>query len=299
MKTKLLHLFDQQAQLSIVEINNQLQQSTIQTLSQIAEINKLQAGLINLHDGKYSLAYKLDWFDKSTITQLLKEKQLDYQIHLFDKIDSTNNHATKHIEEYPSKTIISCDWQHTGKGRFGRSWSNQIAKDIAITIIYHFSPEFNLALLPMVCAVAINRLLKNHAIKNKIKWPNDIYVEKAKAAGILVENIFRGKQAKTLIGIGLNNLANWERNKLVVDLVQSLDSILAEFELFGFPLLRREWLDNCIHLNKSVLIQQEGLTIDQGIHTDIGEKGELIIKNNSGQNTYSSTNISLLIKDQQ
>ena len=50
-----------------------------------------------------------------------------------------------------------------------------------------------------------NCLLPTQKLPAKIKWPNDIYVENQKIAGILIENTIVGMHLKySVIGIGLN-----------------------------------------------------------------------------------------------
>ena len=296
METKLLRLLSDSS-LSIVELNNKLKQQSLKTLSQIAKINSFYPELIITKNGRYTLSQKLDWLDQVKLLQLIKDKKLGFKLHLLDQTDSTNSYTLRNITQFENKTIISTDWQNSGRGRFGRSWISKIAQDLTVSILYTFEPDFNISLLPAICAVAINRLLKNHSIKNQIKWPNDIYVNKDKVAGVLVENLVRSKQFKTVIGIGLNNFAAWDRNNLLIELVENIDNIINEFKLFGFALLRREWLDNCLHLNKQVIIKKNDIEIDRGIHKDINEKGELIIATKSGEVNYSTSEISLIIEN--
>ena len=296
MEIKLLHWLDKHQPASIADIAKGLKLTTLEILKAIAKINQIQTGLIVNSNATYALAHRLDWLDATKLKELLQNRNLDYAPHIQDKLESSNAYALKHIAQFKSKTIVSCDWQYSGRGRFGRQWLSKIAEDITVSIIYVFPSNFNIALLPIICAVAINRLLKNHSIQNCIKWPNDIYVNETKVAGILVENLVRNQEYHTVIGIGLDNFAALDRNKLLIELVASVDGLISEFNLFGFALLRREWLDNCCHLGKQVAIVQNGNNIADGKHVDIDEQGALVIQNTSGLQTYSSSAISLLIK---
>lgn len=297
MEIKLLQLLSQNNKLSIGELSKSLGLSTLQILAIIARINTLKTGSIISSGSNYRLSHPLNWLDHSTIQKLLEAQQLNYNVHLLSQTESTNSYALKNINQLPHKSIVSCDWQSAGRGRFGRNWLSTIAHDLTVSVVYNFNANFNLKLLPLICAVAVNRLLKNYRISNQIKWPNDIYQanSKLKICGILVENIFRNQINHSIIGIGIDNLASWERNQLLVDLVLSLDKLVQEFELFGFALLRREWLDNCLHLNQKVRVVQHGETIAHGVHIDISEQGELIIKTASGIQKFSSSSISLCI----
>lgn len=293
MEIKLLKTLEEYTSLTIHELSEHLGQNSLQTLSQIAHISEIAPQLIKSDNGKYQLNRQLNWL---TQEQLKAPLTNNHQLVILDSIPSTNTYALENINTLPDKTIISCNWQYAGRGRFERRWLSTIAHDLTASFIYHFERDINIALLPLVSAIAVNRLLKNYSITNKIKWPNDIYVDQQKIAGILVESRISTNMSKVVIGIGLDNFRNWERNQLLADLTLVLDNILSEFVLFGFALIRREWLDNCMHINDEVSLIENGIEIARGIHHDIGTNGELIIKTENQLKSYSSSLISLKTK---
>lgn len=293
MEIKLLKTLEEYTSLTIHELSEHLGQNSLQTLSQIAHISEIAPQLIKSDNGKYQLNRQLNWL---TQEQLKASLTNNHQLVILDSIPSTNTYALENINTLPDKTIISCNWQYAGRGRFERRWLSTIAHDLTVSFIYHFERDINIALLPLVSAIAVNRLLKNYSITNKIKWPNDIYVEQQKVAGILVESRISTNMSKVVIGIGLDNFRNWERNQLLADLTLVLDNILSEFVLFGFALIRREWLDNCMHINDEVSLIENGIEIARGIHHDIGTNGELIIKTEDQLKSFSSSLISLKTK---
>lgn len=293
MEIKLLKILEEYTSLTIHELSEHLGQNSLQTLSQIAHISEIAPQLIKSDNGKYQLNRQLNWLTQEKLKASLTN---NHQLVILDSIPSTNTYALENINTLPDKTIISCNWQYAGRGRFERRWLSTIAHDLTVSFIYHFERDINIALLPLVSAIAVNRLLKNYSITNKIKWPNDIYVEQQKVAGILVESRISTNMSKVVIGIGLDNFRNWERNQLLVDLTLVLDNILSEFVLFGFALIRREWLDNCMHINDEVSLIENGIEIARGIHHDIGTNGELIIKTENQLKSYSSSLISLKTK---
>ncbi len=293
MEIKLLKTLEEYTSLTIHELSEHLGQNSLQTLSQIAHISEIAPQLIKSDNGKYQLNRQLNWLTQEKLKALLTN---NHQLVILDSIPSTNTYALENINTLPDKTIISCNWQYAGRGRFERRWLSTIAHDLTVSFIYHFERDINIALLPLVSAIAVNRLLKNYSITNKIKWPNDIYVEQQKVAGILVESRISTNMSKVVIGIGLDNFRNWERNQLLADLTLALDNILSEFVLFGFALIRREWLDNCMHINDEVSLIENGIEIARGIHHDIGTNGELIIKTKNQLKSYSSSLISLKTK---
>jgi len=293
MEIKLLKTIEEYTSLTIHELSEHLNQNSLQTLSQIAHIREIAPDLIKSDNGKYQLSKQLNWLNQEKLKTSLAN---NHPLVILDSIPSTNTYALENINTLAAKTIISCNWQYAGRGRFERRWLSTIAHDLTVSFVYHFERDVNILLLPLVSAIAVNRLLKNYSITNKIKWPNDIYVDQQKVAGILVESRISTNMSKVVIGIGLDNFRNWERNQLLADLTLVLDNILSEFVLFGFALIRREWLDNCMHLNEEVSLIENGVEIARGIHYDIGTNGELIIKTQNQLQSYSSSLISLKTK---
>lgn len=127
----------------------------------------------------------------------------------FEEIDSTNVYAAELIAKTnPMEgTCIVSDFQSAGKGQIGRYWHSAAAKNLLSSFILY--PK-NLAAtdqfyLNIISGLAVMDVVSSFCKDVSIKWPNDIYVQNKKIAGILVQNTLRGKDVKsTIIGIGLN-----------------------------------------------------------------------------------------------
>jgi len=98
--------------------------------------------------------------------------------------------------------------QFSGKGQRGNLWESKSGENLTFSIIYF--PSFLTAekqfMLSKIISVALADFTENTLKKTAyIKWPNDIYVEEKKIAGILIENTLREKNiSSSVIGIGLN-----------------------------------------------------------------------------------------------
>ncbi|WP_010478602.1 biotin--[acetyl-CoA-carboxylase] ligase [Thermococcus zilligii] len=118
-------------------------------------------------------------------------------IHL-DEVDSTNDYAKSIAEESPEGTVVIAKRQTAGKGRKGRSWASPEG-GLWMSVI--LKPERTDPRLVFVGALAVVDTLADFGIKGWIKWPNDVWVEGKKIAGVLTE----GKAEKFVVmGIGLN-----------------------------------------------------------------------------------------------
>lgn len=130
-------------------------------------------------------------------------------IHL-SEVDSTNNFIANLIstQKVAHGTEILADLQTAGRGQRGNNWTNSNQKQFAVSIyvdtaflsVEHFV-FFNFAI-----AVAVRSAIQD-CVKSavQIKWPNDIFIDRQKIAGILIEtNLKNQKIEYAVVGIGIN-----------------------------------------------------------------------------------------------
>lgn len=129
-------------------------------------------------------------------------------IHLAS-VDSTNNYAATLISEGKGMhgTVILADEQNAGRGQRGAVWLSKPGENLTMSII--LTPDnlsvLNQFVISQVVAVSIHDLLRKFGISSRIKWPNDIYVENRKIAGVLIENQLKGGNISvSIVGIGMN-----------------------------------------------------------------------------------------------
>lgn len=279
-----------------VELSKNLEINWIEMLELISKINQIEDKLINTNTGDgVFLRRNLDWLDPIVIAKNLKASgQNQYNVKILPEVNSTNSYVLQNISNLPDKTAVTTEFQTQGRGRGDNKWLSKIATDITVSFLYFFDTEFNFELLPLIAAIAVNRVLKQFRLKNLIKWPNDIFfADETKAAGVLVESGVRNGKRFVVIGIGLNNPTKIERNLLLSSLINHMDHVLGEYNAFGFAMFRQEWLDNCIHINKVVYLYQNGKMIDKGVNVDLTLLGELLIQSKDKCNKYISSNVSL------
>ena len=121
----------------------------------------------------------------------------------FEEIDSTNTYLKKKYQNLDNLTFVTSDYQSSGHGRFDRKWSANKGDNVLLSylikdkdIIEHFS------YISMFTAVVIVKYLEDKGLKDvSIKWPNDVYVNGKKIAGILLEG---NVPNYVVVGVGLN-----------------------------------------------------------------------------------------------
>ena len=110
--------------------------------------------------------------------------------------------------EWPEgERFLYTGYQTAGRGQTGNSWESEADKNLLCSIL--LPPRQNLFELNVAVSVAVHRMINCQlSIVNSqltIKWPNDIYWQNKKVAGILVENAIIGSEVKySIAGIGLN-----------------------------------------------------------------------------------------------
>jgi len=118
---------------------------------------------------------------------------------LFDRIDSTNGAAMSAARSGTAGNtlFIACE-QSRGRGRAGRSWTSTPGKSLLFSLLLR--PPRDADGLTALLAVASARALDGMCGRVTVKWPNDIFMGGAKAAGILAES----KGGAVVLGMGLN-----------------------------------------------------------------------------------------------
>ena len=127
---------------------------------------------------------------------------------ILSEVDSTNNYAMAklHAFEIQAGSCFQAVEQTAGKGQRGRRW--QAAKGDNITMSVCLKPahrEFPF-LLSAAMALSCYDFIKECGLQDiAVKWPNDVFIGDRKAAGILVENMIRGRNWQFAIaGFGIN-----------------------------------------------------------------------------------------------
>jgi BirA family transcriptional regulator, biotin operon repressor / biotin---[acetyl-CoA-carboxylase] ligase len=110
--------------------------------------------------------------------------------------DSTNEQARELAAAgAPHGTLVTADEQQAGRGRQGRVWTAPPKSAVLMSVVLRELSET----LPLAAAVAVCEALP---VEAQIKWPNDVWIEGRKVAGILVEA--RPQEGWAVLGIGLN-----------------------------------------------------------------------------------------------
>ncbi|MEX0972352.1 MAG: biotin--[acetyl-CoA-carboxylase] ligase [Solirubrobacterales bacterium] len=122
----------------------------------------------------------------------------------YQRTDSTNARARELVEAGAlGGTVVTAAEQTAGRGRQGRSWTAPPGRALLYSAVLRPLDERHL-LLPLAVPLAVCATAEElvPGIDCRIKWPNDIWVEGRKLAGVLIEA--KPQDGWAIIGVGLN-----------------------------------------------------------------------------------------------
>lgn len=103
--------------------------------------------------------------------------------------------------------IVIADRQSAGRGQRGNRWESGEGENLTFSMMLNpsFLPIPDQFLLSETVSLAIADTLEIYGLRARIKWPNDIYIDGRKVAGILIENDIKGTTiCRSIVGVGLN-----------------------------------------------------------------------------------------------
>lgn len=123
----------------------------------------------------------------------------------FDILDSTNLYLKNHYQELASHTVVVAKYQTSGYGRYKRFWEASLGDNLLFSLILKEKIALSINELSDLIVNSIISTLKEFSINVYFLYPNDIYANGKKIAGILIETKYFGKKLLYIIvGIGLN-----------------------------------------------------------------------------------------------
>jgi BirA family biotin operon repressor/biotin-[acetyl-CoA-carboxylase] ligase len=126
-----------------------------------------------------------------------------------ENLPSTNSYCSALLNKGILKegTIIHTNFQTAGRGQTGNTWESETNKNLLFSIILYpiTIKAGNQFIISKAISLGICDFLERYLHNVFIKWPNDIYVNNDKIAGILIESsIIREEIEHLIAGIGLN-----------------------------------------------------------------------------------------------
>jgi BirA family transcriptional regulator, biotin operon repressor / biotin---[acetyl-CoA-carboxylase] ligase len=229
----------------------------------------------------------------------------------FETLDSTSMEARRRapLGEPGPRWFIALR-QTAGYGRQGRAW-RQATGDFAGTLA--FKPQAAASVLgqiSFIAALAVASALDEYVAPRKLalKWPNDILIDGAKAAGILLEHIGGGEGALLAVGIGVNIVSApadvaYKTARLVdhadqppspADLAARIDhhfwAYMKDWRANGFANIRQLWLTRARGIGEAITVRLPNEELS-GVFEGINESGALILQSGAEKRIISAGDV--------
>ncbi len=221
---------------------------------------------------------------------------------------STNSYA----KEWVSKNDFLDGWtvstyeQTKGRGQIGNSWESEPSQNLTFSTVYKL-PGILLSevfCLNIAVSLGIIDFLKISGFEAEIKWPNDIYINGKKVAGILIEPHIKEAQINNVIvGIGLNvnqrhfnhpnadSLYNISKSHYIIEeMLEKLSLIINDrilkLKQREFDQLKSDYYKNLYLFGKPSAFRSAG-RVFMGIIKGIDENGKLVIETETDLCSFS------------
>ncbi|MCZ4059596.1 bifunctional biotin--[acetyl-CoA-carboxylase] ligase/biotin operon repressor BirA [Pantoea sp. LMR881] len=259
----------------------------------------------------YSLPAPVQLLDKDIILSKLDTPNLA----VIPVIDSTNQYLLDRMNELSSGDACIAEYQQAGRGRRGRQWFSPFGANLYMSMYWRLEqgPAAAMGLSLVIGIVMAETLQSLGAEKVRVKWPNDLYLNDRKLAGILVELTGKtGDAAQIVMGAGINlamrsaeaaqinqgwiNLqeadVEIDRNELAARLINSLRTALPVFERDGLKPFIERWaaLDNFMNRPVKLLIGDREI---HGIARGVDDRGGLMLEQDGEIKSWVGGEISL------
>jgi BirA family biotin operon repressor/biotin-[acetyl-CoA-carboxylase] ligase len=270
----------------------------------ISALQEMGFDIFSVTGKGYRLAEPIELLNESLIVAELAEQNTSAKVEVHNLIDSTNSYLMRRL---PNQNAIGqvciAEYQSAGRGRRGRQWISPFGSHIYLSMYWYLEQGMSAAMgLSVVAALAVSDAIKAlYQVDVELKWPNDIYFNGVKLAGILIDLEGQAMEpCHCAIGIGLNikmpiksaalvdqpwiDLSSAialdiDRNMLAANIITALHRRLKEHSETGINTMVAQWHAQDFYINKPVaLITGEKVT--RGICRGINGQGALMLEVN-------------------
>jgi len=268
----------------------------------IKALISMELDIYSVRGKGYKLSKSLNLLSQKKIIDALPKGNSTPKIEVHSLIDSTNSYLLRRLPNHLSQgQVCVAEYQSAGRGRRGRQWISPFGSQIYLSIYWFLEQGLSAAMgLSLVTALAVSDAvyaLTN--IKVQLKWPNDIYIDGAKLAGILIDLEGQALEpSHSVIGVGLNvdmptqaaikigqkwtdlqshSKDKIDRNLLSAELIHYLLKRLEDYQNEGLVEMVNEWHAQDFYLNKKVKLLTGERAI-KGVCRGVNAQGALLLE---------------------
>lgn len=241
-----------------------------------------------------------------------------HRLEMFSAVDSTSDHLKREQAGIPDNAFRVCisEWQSAGRGRRGRRWVSPYGTNLYLSLAAQTTEAaLGAGGLSLAVAVAVAEALRDCGLKDAgLKWPNDIYYQGRKLAGILLDlSGESGGPYRVVIGVGINlkipsaaardidqpwtdlsqSGVNVERSELAALIVTRLIRALDLFNQHGLRAFIKDWERLDLVSGRAVELHHEQEPMITGVARGIDPHGALLIEHDGVTRSYHAGEVSI------
>lgn len=248
--------------------------------------------------------------------------QIRKNIIVLNEVESTNNYANQLVLSNAADegTVVLARYQEIGRGQLGNRWESQTGKNLLASIV--LTPQFLSAgkqfLISKLTSLALVDILEKRTGKVAIKWPNDVYIENKKVAGILIENSIKGQNLfSSIVGIGLNlnqekfisdapnpvslkqiTGVNFDVNEVLDEIFDAVFNWYEKLKSGNYDEINSAYLNHLFAYNKWRMYRKQGVLFEARI-IGIGEFGHFRLEERKGNvSEYAFKEVEFVFEDE-
>ncbi len=257
------------------------------------------------------------------IINALKQSVFSRKLMFYDRVESTNDLAkAMALEGAENGTVIIAEEQTSGRGRMGRKWLSPPSSNLLFSLLLRpdLYTEKVFTLTMLLALSTVEAVETQTGVNAMIKWPNDIYVQDRKLAGILTEFSVTGNRLNhVVLGIGIN--VNWNpeeaidshmlypatslmreaghtvsREFLLINILSAYETHYMDVSRNGPARVQELWNKRSMLTGRNVSVEISNNEVINGTAIGIDEKGALLVSDIKGQ-THTILNGDVHIKN--
>lgn len=285
----------------------------------------LNEGILREEEGGYRLSEEFQPLKRAAIMAYLNQHhpllapEIDLMVSAVTGSTNSDLLAAFDTNQLSRKiTVATAEQQRAGRGRRGKEWSSPFGVNLYYSLGIELKSDRlpHLQSLSLWVGVELAKILESHSIPAKVKWPNDLWVERKKLGGILIESRIHEDRLFIVIGIGLNHRSSslieatqavtscesilgregveaLNRNHLIGEITLALVALLSRLDGDSNRELQKIWPEvSALYRERVRILREEGVLLGEEI--GISESGGLLILDQSGERqTFYSGDVSL------
>lgn len=231
-----------------------------------------------------------------------------FTVEVLPEVDSTNTELMRRARAgHLDPVLLVAEQQTAGRGRLGRGWASQAGESLTFSLGLPLTPK-DWSGLSLAVGVS---LAENLGPRVRLKWPNDLWLDDRKLAGILIETATapdgRGEGRYAVVGVGINIATReaagfstppaWLQElepdvtagevlgRVALPLVQAVQA----FETFGFAPFQARF-------NARDVLRDRAVTLSDGMAGTahgVSERGALLVHTAAGMKAVTSSEVSV------